>query len=223
MSRGLVLVHEHFAPAGMIGERARHHGLGLVAVDPQAEPLPDPTGYDAVIVMGSTASVTDRADKPWIDEEIATVGKAVEADVPVLGICFGGQVLAAALGGEVRTARRMELGWVDIESDDPERVPAGPWLAWHEDVLSVPPSADEIARNDCGPQAFAYDQHLGVQFHPEIDTAIINEWIARGGEYLEAAGVDPDGLREQTARQEPRARADAHRLFDRFWHRARSR
>ena len=101
--------------------------------------------------------------------------------MPVLGLCYGGQVLAAVLGAEVGPAPVAELGWRAIETDDAELVPAGPWLEWHFERFCTPPGAIELARTADAPQAFRIGPHLGVQFHPEATVEIVEGGRARTG------------------------------------------
>jgi GMP synthase-like glutamine amidotransferase len=96
----------------------------------------------------------------------------------VLGICFGAQALAAALGGSVVPLARPEHAWIELRAEDPSVIPPGPWLALHEDAVELPESGHELARNRFGPQAFGIGPHLGVQFHPEVTPAILARWVA---------------------------------------------
>jgi GMP synthase-like glutamine amidotransferase len=100
---------------------------------------------------------------------------AAAAEVPVLGLCWGGQALAAALGGVVAPAPQPERGWLAIESHD-RTIPSGPWLHYHYDMFSVPPGATEVARTPVGPSAYRIGAHLGLQFHPEATPAIGEIW-----------------------------------------------
>jgi GMP synthase-like glutamine amidotransferase len=135
----------------------------------------------------------------------------------VLGVCFGAQALATALGGSVEPSPRPEIGWTDIETDIPTVVPPGPWFQWHYDRCVLPPGAVELARNAVGPQAFRAGRSLGVQFHPEITTAMVRGWLDLGGaEQCVRHGVDPDELFARSRAMEPAARIDAGRLIDGF-------
>lgn len=144
--------------------------------------------------------------------ELELLRGAVAADVPVLGLCFGGQALAAALGAKVERAPTAELGWREITTDDPALVPAGPWLEWHYDRFTTPPNAIELARTADAPQAFRLGPHLGVQFHPEATVEIVTDWAHSDGV--------PDQAPEATPEQRAAARAAAFRLFDAFLARA---
>ena len=108
------------------------------------EPLPDPRDADFAVALGSGATATGSGPE-WVEREIEWLRAADAAALPVLGICFGAQALAAALGGCVHRARTPELGWVTVETADAEHVPAGPWMAWHEDRFTLPPLAYELA------------------------------------------------------------------------------
>jgi len=99
-----------------------------------------------------------------------------------------GKALAAALGGCVHKLARPEVGWVTVRSNDDERIPSGPWLAWHEDGFTLPPLAYELASNAFGVQAFCHCRHLGVQFHPEVDAAIVSDWARSDHADLVRAG-----------------------------------
>jgi GMP synthase-like glutamine amidotransferase len=174
----------------------------------EREGWPDPSDADAVVALGSDRSVHASSD-PWIAAELAFLRAAHDAGVPVLGICFGGQALAAALGGTVSAAPRVEIGWIEVEGDDGY---GGPWFTWHEDVFTLPPGAQELARAASGPQAFAVGASVGLQFHPEVTPAIVNGWLEDDG----TAVPEPEPLRAETARRAGDARERAFALFDRI-------
>ena len=103
-----------------------------------------------------------------------------------------------------------------MRTSDPELVSAGPWFQWHFDTFSAPPRAEVIAETDIGPQAFVSGRSLGLQFHPEVTPEIMEEWVRAYPHELEAEGVDPQGLLEETRRRAADARRVTWRLLDRF-------
>jgi GMP synthase-like glutamine amidotransferase len=158
---------------------------------------------------------------PVVAATIALIAHAVEADVPVLGLCYGGQVLSDVLGGVVEPAPEAELGWHMVQSDDPDKVPEGPWLEWHYQRFTLPAGADELARSAVGVQAFTSGPHLGTQFHPESTIEIVKHWASSDRERLISLGVtDADERLEAGRGQADTARANAFQLFDVFWERA---
>jgi GMP synthase-like glutamine amidotransferase len=201
------------APAGLIGEWARSRGLEVLTLRaPELEAWPDPRAFTAVAALGSDRSVARSAD-PWIAHELRFLRDAHGAGVPVLGICFGAQALAAALGARVALAAAPEIGWIELETaDEPLR---GPWFAWHEDAFELPDGARPLARSPSGIHAFAVDASVGVQFHPEVTPAIVGDWIDGDRGDLAAARIDATALRAQTARLAGAARVRAFALFDR--------
>ena len=183
----LFIYNDPTAPEGLLGEVFAESGFDIstfdvVAPDRPNDPVldvtfPDPLDYDAIVPLGARWAVYD--DRvPWIADEAAMVRAARDAGVGVLGVCFGGQLLASALGGTVARSPAPEIGWTEVHSDDPALVPAGPWFQWHFDRLTVPPGAVEVARNGSATQAFVQGRALGLQFHPEVDTALVDYWIA---------------------------------------------
>jgi GMP synthase-like glutamine amidotransferase len=134
----------------------------------------------------------------------------------VLGICFGGQHLARALGGAVARAKRPEVGWLDVETLAPGVVAPGPWLQWHRDAFTVPPGAELLARSSVCAQAFRAGPHLGVQFHPEVTPAIALDWATSYPESMHRAGTTLDAVRAGGETHAADARRRAHALFDAF-------
>ncbi len=181
------------------------------------QPFPEPGQHDLVVVLGAVWSVYDHATiGTWIVREVDFVRAAHEAGAAILGICFGGQVLSEALGGTVSRAPVPEFGWQSVDSDIPEGLSPGPWFQWHYDRFTVPEGATEIARNNNGPQAFCKGHSLGLQFHPELDGPLLQDWLGFGGEELRSHGIDLDSLVAETAMIETAAVGRTQRLVDWF-------
>jgi GMP synthase-like glutamine amidotransferase len=213
--RVLVIRHHEEDSAGLVAAAFEAHGAEFsVHMFPQDGPLPAMDGTDHVIVLGAISSVYDDGPaRDWIAAELDWLRRVDQAGVPVLGICFGAQALAAALGGGVEAAARKEVGWTVIDSADPGLIPPGPWLEFHGDRCILPPQASLLASNGVGPQAFRLGPHLAVQFHPEVDGAQLKLWLDAGGrEEAIRAGHDPDKLLAETIAQEPASRDRADRL-----------
>lgn len=185
--------------------------------------LGDPDQFDLTILLGSDDSAYDDS-VPWIPEELAYVRRAVESDVPVLGICFGAQMLARALGADVRRAAQPEVAWKAMDrSDEADWLPAGPWLTWHQDTFDWPPRATPLAWTDMAPQAFSQGDHLGLQFHPEATADLIEEWIAIDRRRRALRDIDHDAFLAETRMHDGQADELARIMFERYFDRLRRR
>jgi GMP synthase-like glutamine amidotransferase len=181
----------------------------------EVPPAFDPREFAFLAPLGSALSAND-VDVEWVAAEIELLRHAVEADVPVLGLCWGGQALSVALGGEVGPAPFHEKDWIAIASVDPE-IPGGPWLHYHTEIFTVPRHAVELARNPAGPAAFRLGPHLGIQFHPEADAETADVWAAKDPDQTEVSCAK---LAASGERWEGPARDLAMALFDAWWARA---
>jgi GMP synthase-like glutamine amidotransferase len=208
--RLLVVQQQPDAPAGLVADWAAARGGQVDVVHaPTLRSWPDPTGVDAIVALGSDRSVHASRD-PWIAEQVAFLRAAHDGGTPVLGICFGGQALAAALGGVVSRAPETEIGWIEVEGGDGF---GGRWFTWHEDVFTLPPGAEELARAGSGLQAFAVGPSVGLQFHPEVTPAIVDDWLADARDGVVA---DPQQIRGETSAAEDDVRGRAFALLDRI-------
>lgn len=177
-------------------------GNGCVEVDARVEDsLPDLRQFSGLIVTGSASSVTERA--PWMLRAEQYLSQAVESRHPVLGICFGHQLLGQALGGQVqRNPRGREMGTVrlTIVADDPlldRSIEPALAHATHVDSVTVlPPGAQILARTELEPHAALRfgDRAWGVQFHPEFDERVMADYIETRAELLTEEGRDPARL-----------------------------
>lgn len=214
--RALILQHEEPTPPGHVASWLAEHGavVDTYRIDVEARDV-DPRDYDLIVSLGSEFAAFDDT-KPFVPREAALMKDAVEEDVPVLGLCFGGQMLARVLGADVYRSDVSEIGWLPVRSRDPELVPDGPWFQWHFDTFTVPPGATVIAESDAGPQAFVAGRSLGLQFHPEVTTEIMDDWVRVYRHELDGDGVDPDQLLEETHRRADESRRMAWQLLERF-------
>lgn len=191
MRKLLVFQHVPYEPLGLLDPLLRSHGLRIRYINfgrlPHADP--DIERYDGLVVLGGPMNV-DQADRhPHLIAEIRAIRKAVERDIPVLGICLGAQLLASALGAEVRPSPVHEIGWYPVETtaaarNDPLFRHFGHQHAvfqWHAYTFDVPAGAALLASSGaCPNQAFRFGERAyGLQFHLEADEQLIARWISR--------------------------------------------
>jgi GMP synthase (glutamine-hydrolysing) len=164
--------------------RARGHDLVRVELD-EGEPVPDWREFAAIIVMGGPMGAYEDGAYPWLEPEKRLLREAVEADVPVWGVCLGAQLLAAALGARVYKGDRPEVGLLPVEltadaAADPVFGAAPPrftTLQWHGDTFALPSGATLLAGSPAYPnQAFRTGRSYGVQFHVEVSLELATEW-----------------------------------------------
>ena len=204
-----VLVLQHIAcePPGVFEDVLLERGATLLRVElDEGESLPGSLdGVDAVVAMGGPMSVNDEQEHPWLVAEKALIAAAVRGGVPFWGSCLGVQLLASALGAEVRPGAVPEVGVLPVHAtaaaaDDP--VFSGlawprPTLQWHQDTFDLPQGAVLLATSPAYPhQAFRVGRHAyGVQFHLEIDAAMADEWATVPAYIASAdATLGPGGL-----------------------------
>ena len=188
----------------------------LVEFDVTEGDRPADYEFDAVVITGSRASVY--WDEAWIDPLLDYVAAAHDRGVPVLGVCYGHQVLAAALGGRVESMGEYEIGYREVTrvADDdllagvPERFTA---FTTHSDaVTALPPGAELLAENDYGVHAFRVGDSWGVQFHPEYDRETATDLTKR-------KDLDDDRIRsvlDGITAENYDAACRTKRLFDNF-------
>ncbi len=214
--RALIVQHEAPTPPGLVSDwlAQRAASVDVLRIDLE-DHVPDPRDYDLIVSLGSEFPAFDDS-VPFIGRERQLIQQAVSADVPFLGLCFGGQLMARVLGGRSFRADRSEIGWLPVRTNDPELVGEGPWFQWHFDSFTLPPGARLIAETDIGPQAYLIGRSLGLQFHPEVTPEIMAAWVGAYRHELDTEGVDPDALLEETRRRAATARANAERLLNAY-------
>lgn len=210
MRRATVLRHVHFEDLGAFSRpladenyQVKYLDVGLEDIDPAFG-----TNADLLIVLGGPIGAYDEALYPFLADELALLRRRLEAQRPTLGICLGAQLMAKALGADVRPGPKKEIGWASVELSDagrdgPLRHLANiPVLHWHGDFFELPNGAVRLASTKiCPNQAFALGRHvLGFQFHPENDGFGFERWlIGHAAEISYAPGVTVPQLREQCA------------------------
>jgi GMP synthase-like glutamine amidotransferase len=209
----VVLQHREDAPGGLLMDVLAGQGFSrrTVRVD-LGESLPDPAGFRLAITLGSDGLV-DGANSGSA-AEIDWLRRADRAGTAVLGLGAGAQALAVALGGTVDPAPTARHRWVWVSSDTPGWIASGPWLAWRDAVIRLPPATTLLAHDPLGPQVFAAGGHLGVQFHPEVTPKILADWVTAERGH----GLDAQGLLEGTSREFATASAAARRLLSTYIH-----
>ena len=174
---------------GYFADTLHHYGLPyeLVCID-QGEAVPTRVDdVSALVFMGGSMSVND--DLPWIAQELEAIRNAVAMDMPVLGHCLGGQLIAKALGGSIGANPVKEIGWLPVQKlANPA---ADDWLDgmaddslvfhWHGETFSLPEGATPILKSEhCAHQAFAMGNTLAMQCHVEMTAQMVREWAEVG-------------------------------------------
>lgn len=203
-------------------------GLEVRIVEPlSGDPLPSHAEISGALVMGGPMNVDEIERYPALASEREWLAEAARIELPVLGICLGSQLLARALGAEVRSGEEPEIGFAPVEVHDRldlvigPLAPRGTVLHWHGDVFDLPDGAVTLASSEqTQHQAFRYGNAWGVLFHPEADTALIDKWLAEPSmrdEAVAALGADaPDTLRRQAREVERDLATRSARGFQAF-------
>ena len=190
------------------------------------EEPPPPGPHDALVVYGGSTNVVDAEREPWLQRELRVLRTCARMGMPILGLCLGAQLLAAALGAPVTRAATPEIGWhpawlTDAGREDPVLSVYEPRFVacqWHSWTFAVPPEATLLALSAACPQAFRHGRSVGVQFHPEVDEPTLSRWIAdwRNDPDAVERGFDPVHAREDMAERLPAWNDAGRRLFAAF-------
>lgn len=199
----------------------------LIAID-EGAPVPrDVRRFSGLVFMGGAMSVND--DLPWIPPVLELIREAVRKDVPVLGHCLGGQLMAKAWGGSVGAALVKEIGWGEVRACDNEVARA--WLGdlqafqafhWHGETFTIPPGATRVLEGPhCPNQAFALGKHFGMQCHVEMTEPMVEEWLRLGTDEMRKAGgspavQSPDAIRANVRDRLASLHEAANRIYDRW-------
>ncbi len=232
MPRLLVLQHVAAETAGTLDPFLRGAGFRLRYINFERTPDadPDPRRYDGLVALGGSMNVDQTGVFPHLLIEIEVLKEALVREMPILGICLGGQLLAAALGAQVHPAPVGEIGWYPLQSSPTaggdallRHVTHGQHVfQWHSYTFAVPPDAVHLASTaTCANQAFRYGSNAyGLQFHPEVDNRMIARWLSVPAWRKELEALQgPDRARQlhaDTHRHIGPATEAAMRMFDAF-------
>lgn len=237
MRKLLVFQHAAAEPLGVLDPMLRRWGFRIRYVNFAREPAVqlDLERYNGLVVLGGPMNVDQAAAYPHLATEIAAIREALKHDVPVLGICLGAQLLAAALGATVRPNRVREIGWYRLQPAAEARsdrlfrhFDAGQHVfQWHAYTFELPPGAVHLASTEsCEHQAFRYGTRAyGLQFHLEADEALIRRWLSVPAYRAEAGGEAADRILRATPDYISPALRLSERVFAEFmelfeWRRA---
>ena len=219
----VVVVKHSCGSAGRLAERLERAEVEWEEVNTASgETLPPVDEIGALVIMGGVMGAYDTEEHPYLLEEVALIREAEAEDIPVLGICLGAQLLAAALGGRAYLADQPEVGAVALELTElgqahpvVSKIAGRKVFSMHQDTFDLPPRSELLARSDRFPHAFVRGSALGIQFHPETHNAEANEWAQDGArQLLDRAGTTPEEFAAQMGEAESEFIEGAHQLFD---------
>ena len=186
--------------------------LELRTVEPLAgDRLPNHSEVAGAVVMGGPMNVDEVERFPALAAEREWLAEAARREVPVLGICLGAQLLARALGAEVRVGKEPEIGFAPVQIHEPTDpvvgalAPEATVLHWHGDVFDLPDGAVPLASSaETEHQAFRHGNAWGLLFHAEADAVLVKKWLAETtmrDEAVAALGADAPALLQRQVRE----------------------
>ena len=162
--------------------------------------------WDLLVVLGGPIGVNDAADYPFLNDELKFVEARLKADKPLLGICLGSQIMAAALGSKIYRIKNVEIGWSPLQlteagRNSPLKHLTGPVFHWHGEGYDTPTGAVQLATTALTPcQAFTWrSKALAMQFHPEVTARNLEQWYVGNTGELRELDLKPGELRRSAA------------------------
>lgn len=232
MSRLLVIQHVPHERLGTFEDAFKTAGCTIRPLNSYEAKgaWPDLGDIEGIVSMGGPQSVYDQAKYPWMAKELALLREAVKRELPVLGVCLGAQMLAAALGANVAKNPQKEIGWFPLMREpaadgDPLCAPFGQTetaFQWHGDTFTLPKGAVRLFSSPlCQEQAFRYGTNVyGFQCHLEVTEAIIRAWMQTPVNKAELSSlrgqVDPLTIRRQSPQHVARLKELAHHVATTF-------
>jgi len=199
----LILQHHPIELCGIIGGVLSAKGIPLETwMSFDGTPIPrDPANYSAIVVMGGPMGVYEHEDHPFITNELALIEKAIKKDVPLLGVCLGSQLIAAALGARIYRGKEKEIGFQTVTLtpngiNDPVISCMGKTfnpLLWHGDIFDLPKGAVRLASSEATDnQAFSFGKAVyGFLFHLEAGKKQVKDMTRAFAKELVAENIDP--------------------------------
>ncbi|MBF4766814.1 type 1 glutamine amidotransferase [Nocardioides agariphilus] len=228
-ARIAVIQHEATCPPHLVGTWLADAGASVSVCHPYAgDELPDPSTYDALVVLGGSMGANDDATSPWLAPVRERIRQHAEDGVPVLGICLGHQLAAVALGGTVEVNSRGQtfglrnLGWTpDAHLDPLMSTVATPrrGVHWHDDIVTSLPEGAVVLASAEGVevQAARFAPTVwGVQHHPEVDAELIRPWAKDDRELHLAQGLDAEAVLDEIDSARDELEAAWRPLAERF-------
>jgi GMP synthase (glutamine-hydrolysing) len=199
MKRAVVIEHDPSISLGNLEPVLIEAGYAIEVVDARHADLNaiDATAPDLVVVLGNDHGVYEKNEREYIAAEEKWLADRLAAERPTLGVCFGAQIMASALGGEVYKGDSTQIGYRSVtptpagENSPVSAFEGVPVVQWHGDTFTLPESVTRLAgSSDYDNEAFAIDNWaLAVQFHPEVTPEMFGEWLEDGRESVEAQGL----------------------------------
>jgi GMP synthase (glutamine-hydrolysing) len=226
MKRVLVVQHAATEEPGIIADALASAGCSIQPVLAfGGQPVPKTAeGAQGLVIMGGPMGVYERDRYPYLQDELHLIEKILKDSKPILGICLGSQLLAAALGAEVRRGRQKEIGWHSVHLTEQAKV--DPLLAgidqlftalhWHGDVFDLPRGAVRLARSDLTDcQSFRYRTNAyGFLFHMETTAEILRGMVTAFGDELSQEGIDGSEVIQAASEYLPKLQQSGRTVFE---------
>jgi len=232
MKKILVCQHVAYEILGTLNPLFKQNGFRIRYVNFGRFPDQKPSleGYDGLVILGGPMNTDQQHEFPHLSEEVKMVQKALEMDIPILGICLGAQLIAQALGAKVGRNPQREIGWKEVflteeGKNDPVMKHFGAnekIFHWHGDRFEIPRDALHLAYSQlCQNQAFRYgDKVYGFQFHLEVDEPMVERWLRVPDRLVELNSLsqpnDPQTILQETTQFIPRLKQLSGQTFGAF-------